>query len=552
MLRILIDSPTAEATSTIVTRLRSFNDAWKPQSRSIENPVAQSFADEGDSTVLIYLPPRRSNSKCLPCLDHALTVIDSAGVLNHVILVSSAAFYGAHHHNQGMLEEPKGTQRHTKGSNSLTQAWADLEAIFRTKCHDLGIKLTILRPASIDETGLPHNVAAQLQFRPMMGFNPAIQILSMQELCNAICCAVRKQREGTFNIAPAKTLLLSEAFPSKSWLPSLPWFVRKRLARTPEAADILEFARYSWTISGRRAQEELDYLPTASPRDEHSSVADSFGMSPSLIQAFGRHIFWFFERCFWRIEVRGLENIPQQGKAILAGFHRGFMPFDGVMMVHLLSKYRQRIPRFVIHPSLIKFPFIANFMARLGGVVACQKNANHVLENGEMLGIFPEGIRGAFSMYRNAYQVSSSWRDDFARFAVEHEAVVIPIAVVGTADTFPILGRIPWKWGVKQLEWPFLPLTPTFPLLPLPLPVKWHIHILPPILSANSATSDDARKRDVIAALSSQVRDAIQSSVNEMLAARPSKYYGSAFAPATSLPEAVSEAILLHPDGQAA
>ena len=551
MVMITVDAP-PRTVAKIVSRLQSFDRSWILQSRPDEAQSIQSQTNDADSNVLVYVPGCRGNSQCLPCVEHAQTDLGSSDAFDHVILVSSAAFYGAHHHNQGMLEEPSGTQSHTKGKNSLTQAWADLETVFRAKCQDRGIKLTVLRPASVDEDTLPHNVVGHSAFRPMLGFNPAIQVLPLDELCAAIGCAVKSSREGTFNIAPATTQLLSEALSSNSWLPQLPCFVRKLFARNSEAADILEFVRYSWTVSGRKAEAELGYAPSSTCSDEHASIADSFGMSPSLIRAFGRHIFWFMEKCFWRIEVRGLENIPQNGKAVLAGFHRGFMPFDGVMLVHLLSKYRQRIPRFVIHPSLIKFPFIANFMARLGGVVACQKNANHVLENGEMLGIFPEGIRGAFSVYKDAYQVSSSWRDDFARFAVDHNAVVIPIAVVGSADTFPILGRIPWKWGAKQLEWPFLPITPTFPLLLLPLPVKWHIHILPPIRIADLGANDHAEKRELITALSSQVRDSIQSAVNDMLAARPSKFYGSAFAPSFAPLEPINEVAGLQPDGQAA
>ena len=40
---------------------------------------------------------------------------------------------------------------------------------------------------------------------------------------------------------------------------------------------------------------------------------------------------------------------------------------------------RNRIPRFLIHPSLTKFPFLADFMAKLGGIMACQENGDWVL-----------------------------------------------------------------------------------------------------------------------------------------------------------------------------
>src|SRR5262249_25067754 len=201
------------------------------------------------------------------------------------------------------------------------------------------------------------------------------------------------------------------------------------------AVEHLDFIRYSWTVSNQKIKSELDFTPRHSSAEAvlqlrnaecglringfHSGNAslfnpqsairnpqfDDFGMDESYIAAFGRTLFDFLSRYYWRIEVNGISNVPREGRAVLVGTHRGFMPWDAVMGLHLIRKRTGRIPRFLIHPGLIKFPFLFNFHTKLGGMIACQENADYVLEREGLLGIYPEGINGAFRLYREAYQL---------------------------------------------------------------------------------------------------------------------------------------------------
>src|SRR5262249_4541833 len=127
---------------------------------------------------------------------------------------------------------------------------------------------------------------------------------------------------------------------------------------------------------------------------------DEFGMDRSYIEFFSRTLFEFLSRWYWRVEAKGLEHIPRQGRAVLVGTHRGFVPCDGMMALHLVLQSSGRAPRFLTHPGLLKFPFISNFARKLGGVVACHESADRILQNEELLGVFPEGIHGAFALCR--------------------------------------------------------------------------------------------------------------------------------------------------------
>src|SRR5262249_35835428 len=255
---------------------------------------------------------------------------------------------------------------------------------------------------------------------------------------------------------------------------------------------------YSWTVSNRKIKKELGFRPTQSSAEALTSQTgasrgnskstgiaarefDDFGMDKDYIQAYGHTLFKFLHNSYWRIEVDGLARVPRRGRSVLVGVHRGLMPWDGVMALHLISQRLGRYPRFLIHPTLVKFPFLFNFMTKLGGIIACQENADHGLKHDEILGIFPEGIHGAFVLYKNAYDLGKFVRAEFVKMALRNNAPIVPFVTAGTAEIFPIIKKIDWGWWKRYTELPCLPITPTFPLLPIPLPSKWHTQFLAPI-----------------------------------------------------------------------
>jgi 1-acyl-sn-glycerol-3-phosphate acyltransferase len=190
-----------------------------------------------------------------------------------------------------------------------------------------------------------------------------------------------------------------------------------------------------------------------------------------------------------------------------------------------------------MHPALIKFPFLAPFLTNLGGIIACQENADRVLGSDELLGIFPEGIRGAFRPYREAYSIHGFGRSDFVKMALRHQAPIIPFVILGTAEMFPILAKVEWSWWKRNTEWPFFPITPTFPLLPIPLPTKWHLQILPPVPIHESYPPEAADDARVVRRIGSEVRDRMQEALDAMRRRRRSIFFGSIFEDALATPQ---------------
>jgi 1-acyl-sn-glycerol-3-phosphate acyltransferase len=307
----------------------------------------------------------------------------------------------------------------------------------------------------------------------------------------------------------------------------------------PRWAAQLDYLRHNWTVSGRKIAEELGFTPAHTSAE---AVLDAFdvsgaprpgfdpyGLDPDYVAAWSRTLFRFLHDAYWRIEHQGIENVPRQGPAVLTGVHRGFMPWDGVMAVHLLRREIGRIPRFLIHPCLIKFPFLANYMIKLGGIPACQENADWVLGQGEILGMFPEGIHGAFTMYRDAYRLGRFGRDEYVKMALRNRAPIVPFVTVGSAEIYPILARVDSRLVRRVAEWPYLPITPTFPLPGLPLPSKWHTRFLEPVPVHEMHPPEAADDPEIVRALSREVRGRMEAALQGMLARRKSIFFGSIF-----------------------
>jgi 1-acyl-sn-glycerol-3-phosphate acyltransferase len=243
----------------------------------------------------------------------------------------------------------------------------------------------------------------------------------------------------------------------------------------------------------------------------------------------GRTTARFLERYYWRVETRGLEQVPREGPAMLVGIHRGFMPFDGFLAAHLIARETGRVPRFLIHPGLVKFPFLHDFMTKQGGMIASNENADYVLQRDDLLAIYPEGIHGAFRYYRDAYRLGKFGRDEYVRMALRNRAPLVPFVTIGPAEIYPILAKFEWSWWKRYSEWPCFPITPTFPLLPVPLPAKWHTLVLEPLHVERQYPVEAAEDDGIVQAIGRDVRARLDEAMTWMRGRRRSIFFGSIF-----------------------
>ncbi len=516
-----------------------------------------------DIDFVVYCPRLCSSYDTTPDLVEAETVFAECARVSiaKVVLLSSAAIYGASPRNPGFIAESQFASYH--GQNRMSERWMALEALAtQYLSRDSHTQLTILRPASVPLRGGMDYFSQLLRGGLKITLplhDPSVQLLHPDDLAHAVCCVVESNAAGVYNVAPDGVIPLRVALrmAGSTRVPIARGVQRlsRRVLSALGAAhgiDQTEYIRYSWTISNKKIKHELGFVPErssaealldlltseANPPDDRKrrtwnqttalASFDDFGMDVRYIERCMRTVFKFLHDYYWRIEVQGIEHVPRAGRAVLTGIHRGFMPFDGVMDFHVIAREVGRYPRFLIHPTLFKIPVPFDF-AKLGGIKVSRENADYVLQRDELLVIFPEGIEGAFRFYREAYRLGKFGRDEYVKAALRNSAPIVPFVTVGSAEIFPIFGRIDWRWWKQYTLWPFIPITPTFPLLPLPLPTKWHTQFLPPLHIEQQYPPEAARDPAVVRAISQDVQHRMQEAIDGMLKRRKSIFFGSIF-----------------------
>jgi 1-acyl-sn-glycerol-3-phosphate acyltransferase/nucleoside-diphosphate-sugar epimerase len=536
MSKVVVIEHRAEVARLLVERLR-------------ENHVVELRPVDGEPVDCVVYSPPLSRREDIPDLADAETIFRQCACagIRQFVLISSAAIYGATPQNPGLIRETRALLKEDRFR--IARAWTRIEQLAEKQFSE-DVALAILRPAAVLAHGSEDYFTRLFRSHlaiTLPGHEPSLQLLSPRDLADSVKCAVERRAVGVFNVAPRSVIPLRKAL-RLAHVKRLP--VPRILQRPARAVmnplrlvhpiEQLDYIRYSWSVSGEKIKHQLGFEPT------HSSAAalaefsvatknhlpvdvetqfDDFGMDTRYVSALGRTVFRFLEHYYWRIEIKGLEQIPHEGPAVLVGMHRGFMPWDGIMLIQQLFRLIGRCPRFLMHPGLVKMPFCFNFLTKLGGVIACQDNADLMLKRGELLGVFPEGLKGAFSLYRDAYRLQKFGRNDFVKMALRHQAPIVPFVTIGSAEILPIVKKFEWEWWKRRTEWPCLPLT----LSPLPLPSKWHTQFLAPVEIKDVYPPEAAADPATVRAISVEVRSRMEEAIERILSRRKSIFFGSVF-----------------------
>ncbi len=257
---------------------------------------------------------------------------------------------------------------------------------------------------------------------------------------------------------------------------------------------------------------------------ERSGEVDEFGMDEVVLDRARPLLELLYER-YWRIDLEGLDQLPEQGPCLLVANRSGLLPYDGLMLSHGIERAHPKAerPRFLVADWLITLPFVQPYLARLGGVRACRENAERLLESGRFVVAFPEGAKGAAKVFRDRYRLKRFGRGGVVRVALENRVPLVPVGIVGAEEAHPVLFK--WTTPARSLGLPFLPVTPTFPLLGpmglLPLPTKWVIRIGKPV-AIDHLGPDTADDELLISRMTEDLRSQVQTLVDVALSERES------------------------------
>ena len=265
----------------------------------------------------------------------------------------------------------------------------------------------------------------------------------------------------------------------------------------------------------------------AKRRLEGDYQIDAWGMDEGFRQTFWPVLDFFYRRYF-RVTVSGIENVPDQGRALLAANHGGAVPFDGAMvMAAILREHpNPRLPKTLHVDMLSAWPWANYLVSRLGGVQAMPENAEKLLENDCLTLVFPEGAKGLGKPFIKRYQLQRFGRGGFVKVALKTQSPIIPVSIVGAEEIYPMLYDV--KPLAKMLGLPWAPITFTWPWLgplgALPLPSKWYIDFGEPIPIPDMKYRPSEEPL-LVSRITAQVRDHIQATVNRLLAKRERVFF---------------------------
>lgn len=262
-------------------------------------------------------------------------------------------------------------------------------------------------------------------------------------------------------------------------------------------------------------------------RNKNMIKIDDFGFDEGLFHQL-EPIMDFFFSTYWNTKIIGIENVPSEGKALLVANHSGTLPFDAMMISTAIQRCHPnpRIVRFLYLTLFASTPFINIFLSRMGHVVANPDNAIDLLNRGELTGVFPEGVKGIGKAFSERYRLARFGRGGFIKIAIQTGAPIIPVAVIGAEEIYPMIAKSEILSKIFHL--PYFPITPTFPWLGilglLPLPSNWTIVFGEPI-SFKGYKTKDADNDILLLALGDQVRNKIQSLIISQLKKRRSAFF---------------------------
>nr|WP_238355360.1 lysophospholipid acyltransferase family protein [Kribbella sandramycini] len=229
---------------------------------------------------------------------------------------------------------------------------------------------------------------------------------------------------------------------------------------------------------------------------------------------------------WFRVEVRGVENIPDTGSALIVANHSGTMPLDGLITQLIVADHTGRPLRTLAADLVFRTPFVGELARKGGATLAGNDDAERLLRQGNLVGVWPEGFKGLGKPFAERYKLQRFGRGGFVSAAMRTGVPIVPCSIVGAEEIYPLVGNLASL--ARLVGVPYIPVTPFFPLLgPLgmvPLPSKWLIEFGEPIRTDDfpDGAADDPM---LVFNVTDQVRETIQQTLYTLLVQRRSVFF---------------------------
>lgn len=198
-------------------------------------------------------------------------------------------------------------------------------------------------------------------------------------------------------------------------------------------------------------------------------------------------------RRYHQHDVVGLENIPRTGGALVIPNH-SFATYDVVLLGAVVYEKYGRVIRGLADRLAFQVPGLKSFLYHTGMVEAGFENATRMLNQGEILGIPPGGMRESLRSHRERYQINWEGRKGFARLSIASQCPIILAACPRSDELYTIYAGEATKFIYKHFKLPaVIPVGLGGTLIPRPIQLIHYLSepIHPPKVSPNSPEFED-------------------------------------------------------------
>lgn len=185
-------------------------------------------------------------------------------------------------------------------------------------------------------------------------------------------------------------------------------------------------------------------------------------------------LLWLFSSLYFRGEVRGLGNIPDEGPVLLVGNHSGgnMIPDTMVFTVAFSTYFGVERPFYQLaHNLVLSLPGLS-WLRKFGTVAASPDNARKALDSGAALLVYPGGD---YEVHRPSWEgnrVDFGGRKGFLRLALELGVPIVPVVAIGGQETALFLTR-----GERLARLLALDRLLRLKVLPVSLSLPWILNI---------------------------------------------------------------------------
>jgi 1-acyl-sn-glycerol-3-phosphate acyltransferase len=185
-------------------------------------------------------------------------------------------------------------------------------------------------------------------------------------------------------------------------------------------------------------------------------------------------LMWLLASIWFRGEVRGLGNIPDEGAVLLVGNHSGGnMTPDTTVFTLAFNAYFgvERAFYQLAHNLVLSMPALGS-LRKFGTVAASPSNARKALESGAVLLVYPGGDYEVHRPTWDGHRVDFDRRKGFIRLALDQDVPIVPVVSIGGQETALFLSR-----GERLARLLALDRLFRLKVLPISLALPWGLNI---------------------------------------------------------------------------